>query len=112
MGFYEFAVIIAGPGKKVGVLGKFPLPIEVIPMARSFVARQLVAMGGQPELRQDFTTDNGNVILDVHNLDLVDPVAVERELNNLPGVVTCGLFAVRPADIVLMAAASGVEEFK
>ena len=105
-------VCIVDESKKVGVLGKFPLPIEVIPMARSFVARQLVAMGGQPELRQDFTTDNGNVILDVHNLDLVDPVAVERELNNLPGVVTCGLFAVRPADIVLMAAASGVEEFK
>lgn len=105
-------VCIVDESKKVGVLGKFPLPIEVIPMARSFVARQLVAMGGQPELRQDFTTDNGNVILDVHNLDLIDPVAVERELNNLPGVVTCGLFAVRPADIVLMASASSVEEFK
>ena len=105
-------VCIVDESKKVGVLGKFPLPIEVIPMARSFVARQLVAMGGQPELRQDFITDNGNSILDVHNMDLVDPVAVENELNNLPGVVTCGLFAIRPANVVLMATASGVEEFK
>jgi ribose 5-phosphate isomerase A len=105
-------VCIVDESKKVGVLGKFPLPIEVIPMARSFVARQLVAMGGQPELRQDFITDNGNSILDVHNMDLVDPVSVENELNNLPGVVTCGLFAIRPADVVLMATASGVEEFE
>ena len=104
-------VCIVDESKKVGVLGQFPLPIEVIPMARSFVARQLVAMGGQPELRQDFITDNGNSILDVHNMDLVDPVSVENELNNLPGVVTCGLFAIRPADVVLMATACGVEEF-
>jgi len=103
-------VCIVDESKKVGVLGKFPLPIEVIPMARSFVARQLVAMGGQPELREGFTTDNGNVILDVHNMDLVDPVAVEKRINNLPGVVTCGLFAVRPADVVLMATAKGVVE--
>lgn len=104
-------VCIVDESKKVGVLGQFPLPIEVIPMARSFVARQLVAMGGQPELRQDFVTDNGNVILDVHNMDLVDPVGVEMKLNNLPGVVTCGLFAVRPADVVLMATARGVRTF-
>jgi len=103
-------VCIVDESKKVGVLGKFPLPVEVIPMARSFVARQLVALGGQPELRQGFTTDNGNVILDVHNMDLVDPVKVERKLNNLPGVVTCGLWALRPADVVLMATASGVRE--
>jgi len=103
-------VCIVDESKKVGVLGKFPLPIEVIPMARSFVARQLVAMGGQPELREGFTTDNGNVILDVHNMDLVDPVAVEKQINNLPGVVTCGLFAVRPADVVLMATVKGVVE--
>ena len=103
-------VCIVDESKKVGVLGKFPLPVEVIPMARSFVARQLVAMGGQPELRQDFLTDNGNVILDVHNLDLVDPVAVEKKLNNLPGVVTNGLWALRPADVVLMATSTGVEE--
>ena len=80
-------------------------------MARSFVARQLVAMGGQPELRADFVTDNGNVILDVHNMDLVDPARVERELNNLPGVVTCGLWALRPAEVVLMASAAGVQKF-
>lgn len=104
-------VCIADESKKVGVLGKFPLPVEVIPMARSFVARQLFAMGGQPELRQDFITDNGNVILDVHNMDLVDPVSVEKQLNNLPGVVTCGLWALRPAEVVLMATASGIKDF-
>ena len=86
-----------------------PLPVEVIEMARSFVARQLVAMGGQPELRDGFLTDNGNPILDIHNLDLVDPVRVEQQINNIPGVVTCGLFAIRPADRVLMASPSGVE---
>ena len=104
-------VCIVDESKKVGVLGRFPMPVEVIPMARSFVARQLVAMGGQPELRQDFSTDNGNVILDVHNMDLIDPVSIEKQLNNLPGVVTCGLFAIRPADVILMATASGIEEF-
>jgi ribose 5-phosphate isomerase A len=103
-------ICIVDESKKVGVLGKFPLPVEVIPMARSFVARQLVAMGGQPELRQNFTTDNGNVILDVHNMDLVDPVRVEKQLNNLPGVVTNGLWALRPADLVLMATSKGVVE--
>ena len=105
-------VCIVDESKKVGVLGAFPLPVEVVPMARSYVARQLVALGGQPELRQGFVTDNGNVILDVHNLDLVDPVAVEKRINNIAGVVTCGLFAVRPAEIVLMASASGVQEFR
>lgn len=104
-------VCIADVSKKVGVLGKYPLPVEVIPMGRSFIARQLVAMGGQPELRENFITDNGNVILDVHNMDLVDPVDVEKRLNNLPGVVTNGLWAIRPADVVLMASANGVEEF-
>lgn len=104
-------VCIVDESKQVSVLGKFPLPVEVIPMARSFVARQIVAMGGQPELRQGFTTDNGNVILDVHNMDLVDPVRVEKQLNNLPGVVTNGLWAIRPADLVLMATPSGVKEF-
>ena len=103
-------VCIVDASKRVGVLGKYPLPIEVIPMARSYVARQLVAIGGQPELRQGFVTDNGNVILDVHNMDLIDPVDVERRINNLPGVVTCGLFALRPADVVLMATESGVVE--
>jgi ribose 5-phosphate isomerase A len=101
-------VCIVDQSKRVGVLGKFPLPIEVIPMARSFVARQMVMMGGQPELRQGFTTDNGNLILDIHNMDLVDPVETEKRINNIPGVVTCGLFAIRPADVVLMASPSGV----
>lgn len=103
-------ICIVDESKKVGVLGKFPVPIEVIPMARSYIARQLVVMGGQPELREGFTTDNHNLILDVHNMDLVDPVATEKKINNLPGVVTCGLFAIRSADIVLMATASGVQE--
>jgi len=104
-------VCIVDESKKVGILGAFPLPVEVIPMARSYVARQLVALGGQPELRTDFVTDNGNVILDVRNLDLVDPVSVEGRINNIPGVVTCGLFALRPAEVVLMASPSGVREF-
>ena len=105
-------ICIVDESKKVGVLGAFPLPVEVLPMARSYVARQLVAMGGQPELRQGFVTDNGNVILDVHNLDLVDPVSAEKRINNIAGVVTCGLFALRPAEVVLMASASGVQEFR
>ena len=104
-------VCIVDESKKVGVLGRFPLPVEVIPMARSFVARQIVAIGGQPELREGFTTDNGNLILDCHNMDLVNPVDIEKRLNNLPGVVTNGLFALRPADVVLMASESGVQEF-
>lgn len=104
-------VCIVDASKKVGVLGKFPLPIEVIPMARSYVARQMVVLGGQPELREGFTTDNGNQILDVHNMDLVDPVEMEKKINNIPGVVTCGLFAIRPAEVVLMATESGVETF-
>ena len=101
-------VCIVDASKKVGVLGTFPLPVEVIQMARSFVARQLVAIGGQPELRQGFTTDNGNQILDVHNMDLVDPASMEQRINNIPGVVCCGLFALRPADVVLMAGPGGV----
>jgi ribose 5-phosphate isomerase A len=104
-------VCIVDESKKVSVLGRFPLPVEVIPMARSYVARQLVALGGQPELREGFTTDNGNVILDVHNMDLIDPVKMEQQINNLAGVVSCGLFALRPADVVLMASESGVQQF-
>jgi ribose 5-phosphate isomerase A len=103
-------ICIVDESKKVGVLGRFPLPVEVIPMARSYVARQIVAMGGQPELREGFVTDNGNLILDCHNMNLVDPVAVEQKLNNLPGVVTNGLFALRPVDTVLMATPGGVQE--
>ncbi len=99
---------IVDESKCVRVLGEFPLPVEVIPMARSFVARQMHKLGGQPELREGFTTDNGNLILDVHHLDLVDPVAMEASINAIPGVVTCGLFAGRPADEVLIASESGI----
>jgi ribose 5-phosphate isomerase A len=103
-------VCITDQSKEVKVLGAFPLPLEVIPLARSLVARKMVALGGQPEWRQGFTTDNGNWILDVHNLDLVDPVAMEKTINNLAGVVTCGLFALRPADLVLIATEEGIKQ--
>ncbi len=102
-------VCIADVSKRVDVLGKFPLPVEVIPMARSYVARRLVALGGQPELRQGFTTDNGNQILDVRGLAILDPPALEAEINQIVGVVTNGLFARRRADVLLLATASGVE---
>jgi len=101
-------VCIADQSKLVDVLGKFPLPIEVIPMARSYVARQVVKLGGQPVLRQGFTTDNGNVILDVHNLNIMDPPKLEAELNNIAGVVTNGIFALRPADVLLLGTPEGV----
>jgi len=101
-------ICIVDESKRVRILGSFPLPIEVIPMARSFVARKLVALGGQPQWRENFETDNGNWILDVHNMDLIDPVATEKLINNIPGVVTCGLFSVRPADLVLVAGEDGV----
>ena len=94
-------VCIIDPAKKVDVLGRFPLPIEVIPMARSHVARAIVERGGQPVWRDGVVTDNGNWILDVHNLRISDPVALERELNQIVGIVTVGLFASRRADIVL-----------
>jgi ribose 5-phosphate isomerase A len=93
----------------VGVLGKFPLPVEVIPMARGYVARELVKLGGQPKLREGFTTDNGNVILDVSSLSMLDPVALEGAINQLAGVVTNGLFARRPADVLLLGTATGVK---
>jgi len=102
-------VCIADESKLVDRLGKFPLPIEVVPMARSFVARELVKHGGQPVLRDGFTTDNGNLILDVHNLEIMDPVKMEAALNNIPGIVTVGLFAIRPADVLLLGAADGVK---
>jgi len=92
--------------------GSFPLPVEVIPMARSFVARELVKLGGDPEYRQGVVTDNGNVILDVHNLEILNPRELEQKINNIPGVVTNGIFALRGADIVLSATDSGVETFK
>jgi ribose 5-phosphate isomerase A len=95
------------------VLGKFPLPVEVIPMARSYVARELVRRGGQPVLRENFTTDNGNLILDVRNLHITDPVGLETDLNQLAGVVCVGLFARRPADLLIVGAAGGaVRELK
>ncbi len=104
-------VCIADASKLVGVLGRFPLPVEVIPMARSFVARQLVKLGGMPELRMGVTTDNGNVILDVRGLTIMKPAELEAEINMIPGVVTNGIFARRPADILLLAAAAGVKTY-
>jgi ribose 5-phosphate isomerase A len=105
-------VCIADASKLVPVLGKFPLPVEVIPMARSFVARELVKLGGMPELRQGVTTDNGNLVLDVRGLTILDPVALETAINMIPGVVTNGIFARRPADVLLLAASEGVKTYK
>jgi len=105
-------VCIADESKLVDVLGNFPLPIEVIPMARSYVARELVKLGGRPRLREGVTTDNGNVILDVAGLEILDPVALERTLNNIVGVVTCGLFAQRGADVLLLGRPGGVETLR
>ncbi len=102
-------VCIADGSKLVDVLGTFPVPIEVIPMARSYVARELVKLGGQPVYREGFTTDNGNVILDIHNMEIMEPVKLEEQLNNIPGVVTNGLFAKRPADVLLLGTEDGVE---
>ncbi|MEM9385157.1 MAG: ribose-5-phosphate isomerase RpiA [Pseudomonadota bacterium] len=102
-------VCIADDSKLVNVLGKFPLPIEVIPMARSFVARKLMGAGGRPVFREGVVTDNGNHILDVHGLDLVDPSRAEREFNQIPGVVTVGLFALRGADELLIGTEDGIE---
>ena len=102
-------VCIADESKLVGVLGRFPLPVEVIPMARSFVAREIVKRGGNPELREGFVTDNGNQILDVHGLEILEPVRLEDELNDIPGVVTVGIFAIRPADVLILGNDSGVD---
>jgi ribose 5-phosphate isomerase A len=99
----ERFICIVDPSKQVPVLGKFPLPVEVIPMARSLVARKLLELtGGQPVWRDGVVTDNGNVILDIHNLAITDPVAMERAINQIPGVVAVGLFARRPADVVII----------
>jgi ribose 5-phosphate isomerase A len=99
----EKFVCLIDPTKQVPVLGRFPLPVEVIPMARSLVAREILALsGGQPVWRDGVVTDNGNVILDIHGLSITDPVALERDLNQLPGVVAVGLFARRPADVVII----------
>lgn len=101
-------ICLADQSKLVDVLGQFPLPIEVIPMARSYVARKLVQLGGQPRLREGFATDNGNVILDVVGLTIMNPVEMETQLNQIVGVVTNGLFALRPADVLLLGTGDGV----
>jgi ribose 5-phosphate isomerase A len=102
-------ICIADQSKLVKVLGKFPLPIEVIPMARSYVAREITRLGGQPVLRQGFTTDNGNIILDVHGLQILNPVELETTLNHITGIVTNGLFAKRGADVLLLGINDGIQ---
>lgn len=102
-------VCIADASKVVPVMGRFPLPVEVIPMARAQVSRALAALGGKPVLREGFITDNGNIIIDVHGLTITDPVALEGQLNQIVGVVCNGLFAARPADVLLLGTAGGVE---
>ena len=100
-------VCIADESKLVDVLGAFPLPVEVIPMARSYVARELVKLGGTPVWREGFVTDNGNAILDVQGLQIMEPMKLEQQINNLAGVVTVGIFALRPADVLILGSASG-----
>ena len=102
-------ICIADGSKLVGMLGSFPLPVEVIPMAQSYVARELAKLGGQPKLRQGFTTDNGNIIIDVHGLQIMNPVELETRINQITGVVTNGLFARRPADVLLLGTGDGVK---
>ena len=105
-------VCICDASKLVPVLGKFPLPVEVIPMARSYVGRELLKLGAQPRLRENFATDNGNLVLDCHGLTLLDPPKMESDLNQIAGVVTNGIFARRPADVLLLAEAGGVRTLK
>ncbi len=107
----ERFICIVDESKVVSELGEFPLPIEVIPMARSYVARELVKLGGDPAYRTGFITDNGNIILDVFGLKISEPVALEKKLNNIVGVVTNGLFAIRHADVLLVGSENGVETF-
>jgi ribose 5-phosphate isomerase A len=102
-------VCIADESKLVDVLGKFPLPVEVIPMARSYIARQLVKLGGRPVWRENYITDNGNMILDVHDLKILEPVKLENEINKLAGVVTVGLFCNRPADVLILGTVQGAK---
>lgn len=108
-GASEKFICIVDESKTVKVLGEFPLPIEVIPMARSYVAREIFKLGGQPIWRENYLTDNGCEIIDVHNMEIAEPLALERLVNNIAGVVTVGIFGVRPADVVLIAKESGVE---
>ena len=105
-------VCIVDDSKLVGMLGKFPLPIEVLPMAQEFVARRMLKMRGQPIWREGFVTDNGNHILDIHNLQIANPIDMEARINRIPGVVTVGLFAERPADILLIASDDGIRELR
>jgi ribose 5-phosphate isomerase A len=105
-------VCIADSSKRVDMLGRFPLPVEVIPMARSHVARQLKMLGGTPKWREGVLTDNGNVILDVHGLQIRDPMALEAQIDHIVGVVTNGLFAARGADVLLLGGANGVQQFQ
>ncbi|MCG8671747.1 MAG: ribose-5-phosphate isomerase RpiA [Pseudomonadales bacterium] len=105
----EKFICIADASKNVKVLGQFPLPVEVVPMARSHVARELVKLGGDPVYRDGFVTDNGNIILDVHNMQIAKPVELEEKINNIVGVVTNGLFARRSADVLLLGGENGVE---
>ena len=102
-------ICIADESKMVGILGEFPLPVEVIPMARSHVGREIVKLGGDPVYRDGFVTDNGNIIIDIHSLDISRPIQVEERLNNIVGVVTNGLFARRPADLLLLGTSEGVK---
>jgi ribose 5-phosphate isomerase A len=105
-------ICIADASKLVPVLGKFPLPVEVIPMARSHVGREIVKLGGDPAYREGVVTDNGNIILDIYNMSIVDPRKLEAELNQITGVVTNGLFALRPADVLMLASDSGVRTIR
>ncbi len=102
-------ICIADESKLVDVMGEFPLPVEVIPMARSFIGREIVKMGGKPILREGFTTDNGNIIIDIHGLEIMEPVKMEAHFNQLPGVVTIGLFAQRPADVLILGTPNGAK---
>lgn len=103
-------IAIADESKQVDILGKFPLPIEVIPMARTYVSSQLIKLGGAPKYRKNIVTDNGNVIIDVHNLKIFDPIDLENKINAIAGVVTTGLFANRAADVVLLATSNGIQK--
>lgn len=108
----DIFVCICDDTKRVKTLGRFPLPVEVIPMARAYVARQLAKLGGMPKLRENFVTDNGNLILDVHGLDITQPVALESKIDGIAGVVSNGLFARRGADVLLLSTPHGVETIK
>lgn len=104
----EQFICIADETKLVNVLGKFPLPVEVIPMAQSYIGRQMIKLGGNPMLRDGFTTDNGNIIIDVHDLNIMEAISMEQKINALAGVVTVGIFAHRPADVLILGGEQGV----